>query len=195
MGTVSEALDVSPGTATAMAKKLENDGLAVYTPRAGVSLTDKGRELAVQMVRRHRLVEYFLYEVLKMDWSEIHEEAESLEHAISDRLLTRLDTFLGHPSSDPHGDPIPAADGSFSAPKLIPLGQCADGQSALISRIVDQDSAFLHFVSENDLRPGSMIEVVRQDKAGQSVEIRLDSGETKTLGGPAADKILVCLKA
>ncbi|WOO40925.1 metal-dependent transcriptional regulator [Rubellicoccus peritrichatus] len=194
MGTVSEALGVSPGTATAMAKKLESDGLAVYKPRAGVSLTDKGRDLAVQMVRRHRLVEYFLFEILKMDWSEIHEEAESLEHAISDRLLARLDTFLGHPSSDPHGDPIPSADGSFSTPKVIPLGECTDGQSVLISRITDQDSAFLHYVSQNELRPGSEIKVIRHDKAGQSVEVQLGSGATKTLGGPAADKILVCVQ-
>jgi DtxR family Mn-dependent transcriptional regulator len=107
-GALAEALGLTPGTITTMVKSMASRGLLEHQPREGVRLTPEGRALALAVVRKHRLVETFLVEVLRMDWKEVHEEAEALEHAISDRVLLRIDALLGHPVSDPHGDPIPS---------------------------------------------------------------------------------------
>src|SRR5215217_938715 len=111
MGSVAAAMNVTPGTATSMIKALAESGLVDYEPRGGVRLTTKGEKLALHVLRRHRLVELFLVEVLGLDWSEVDEEAEELEHAISDKVLARIDHTLGHPHFDPHGDPIPSSKG------------------------------------------------------------------------------------
>src|SRR5678816_4836931 len=104
MGALAGALAVVPGTVTTMVKALADEGLVEHQPRHGVRLTDEGRRVALSVLRKHRLVETFLVNVLKMDWSKVHEEAEQLEHAISDDVLDRLDALLGHPETDPHGD-------------------------------------------------------------------------------------------
>src|SRR5471032_3628365 len=106
-GSLSEALGVTPGTITTMVKSMASRGLLEHQPREGVRLTPEGRAHALAVVRKHRLIETFLVQVLKMDWKEVHEEAEALEHAISERVLLRIDALLGHPAADPHGDPIP----------------------------------------------------------------------------------------
>ena len=111
MGTLSSALGVAPGTVTAMMKALGESGLVNYAPYTGVRLTESGRSLATHVLRRHRLIELFLVEIMDLDWSEVHAEAELLEHAVSDRLIERMDEMLGFPSADPHGDPIPTSDG------------------------------------------------------------------------------------
>src|SRR5215471_11725921 len=107
MGRLAALLNVVPGTATSMIKTLADSGLVSYEPRSGVRLTTGGEQLALHVLRRHRLVELFLVKVLGLDWSEVHAEAEELEHAISDKVLEKIDGLLGHPSADPHGDPIP----------------------------------------------------------------------------------------
>ena len=107
-GTLAEALGVTPGTITTMVKSIAAQGLSSTSRAEGVRLTPEGRALALAVLRKHRLVEAFLVRVLKMDWKEVHEEAEALEHAISDRVLLRIDAILGHPETDPHGDPIPS---------------------------------------------------------------------------------------
>ena len=111
MGQLAAALDVVPGTATTMVKALAESGLVRYEPYAGVRLTPAGDKLAALVLRRHRLIELFLVQVMGMSWAEVHDEAEHLEHAVSERLIERMDEMLGHPSVDPHGDPIPNADG------------------------------------------------------------------------------------
>src|SRR6185503_21357710 len=111
MGNVAAALGVTPGTATTMVKALAESGLAEYEPYSGVRLTAAGEKLAGLVLRRHRLVELFLVQVMGMSWDEVHDEAEQLEHAVSDRLIDRIDDMLGRPEADPHGDPIPNADG------------------------------------------------------------------------------------
>src|SRR5689334_14179600 len=111
MGKLAAAMGVVPGTATTMIKALADSGLVSYEPRGGARLTRGGEQLALHVLRRHRLVELFLVKVLKLDWSEVHAEAEELEHAISEKVLERMDSLLGHPSVDPHGDPIPPAKG------------------------------------------------------------------------------------
>src|SRR6185295_18995173 len=111
MGGLATALAVVPGTATTMVKSLADGGLVDHRPRYGVKLTTEGRRVALNVLRKHRLVETFLVNVLKMDWAKVHPEAEKLEHAISDEVLDRLDALLGHPTVDPHGDPIPSRQG------------------------------------------------------------------------------------
>ena len=121
MGQVAAALRVAPGTVTAMVKALADGGLLAYEPYSGVRLTDYGRQLAGHVLRRHRLVEQFLVKVMGMDWTEVHSEAELLEHAVSERLIARMDEMLGFPSVDPHGDTIPDARGVVAAPQLPTL--------------------------------------------------------------------------
>jgi len=124
MGALSAALAVVPGTVTTMVKALAQDGLVVHRPRHGVRLTAAGRRVALGVLRRHRLVETFLVHVLKMDWGAVNVEAEQLEHAISDTVLDRLDALLGHPDTDPHGDPIPSREGKIRSQVYATLATC-----------------------------------------------------------------------
>src|ERR1700742_967832 len=114
MGQVAATLGVAPGTATTMVKALAESGLAEYEPYSGVRLTKAGDKLAALVLRRHRLVELFLVQVMGMSWDEVHDEAEQLEHVVSERLIERIDEMLGRPTHDPHGDPIPSADGAIA---------------------------------------------------------------------------------
>src|SRR6266700_1819581 len=124
MGQVAAALAVTPGTATTMVKALAESGLAEYEPYSGVRLTPSGEKLAGLVLRRHRLVELFLVNVMGMSWAEVHEEAEQLEHVVSERLIERIDQMLGRPTHDPHGDPIPNTNGTISAKHLDSLLTC-----------------------------------------------------------------------
>src|SRR5690242_21900009 len=144
MGRLAAALGVVPGTATTMVKALSDSGLVAYEPRGGVRLTRGGEQLALHVLRRHRLVELFLVKVLGLDWSEVHEEAEELEHAVSDKVLEKIDAYLGRPSVDPHGDPIPTAKGRPRAePTHESLAACEPGKSYRIARVIDQGPEFL----------------------------------------------------
>jgi len=191
MGSVAEALNVVPGTATSMVKALAKSGLVIYEPRTGVRLTLKGRTLALKVLRRHRLVEYFLVKTLKMDWSEIHDEAEALEHAVSDRLLDRLAQFLGEPRYDPHGDPIPTADGELIERHLVHIAQCQANDRVTVRRISDQDTTFLNFAQDQGLIPGSALTLVEVNPVADCVVVQLDSGTSVTFGIQAAEKIWV----
>src|SRR6266481_5501113 len=128
MGQVAAAMGVTPGTATTMVKALAESGLAEYEPYSGVRLTSAGEKLAGRVLRRHRLVELFLVQVMGMSWAEVHEEAEHLEHSVSERLIERIDEMLGHPTHDPHGDPIPGADGAITPRELDTLLTCPIGE-------------------------------------------------------------------
>src|SRR6266700_3640576 len=124
MGQVASALGVTPGTATTMVKTLSESGLAEYEPYSGVRLSASGERLAGLVLRRHRLVEAFLVQVMGMSWAEVHEDAEQLEHAVSERLIERIDDMLGHPTHDPHGDPIPTPEGALTPRHLDSLLTC-----------------------------------------------------------------------
>src|SRR6478752_5141820 len=152
MGQLAAALRVVPGTATTMVKALAEAGLAHYEPYTGVRLTAAGQKLAALVLRRHRLVELFLVRVMGMDWTEVHDEAENLEHAVSDRVIARMDDMLGHPSVDPHGDPIPDRHGALPSHEYDSLLTCDVGKPVTIARISDQDRAFLQFAEKHELR-------------------------------------------
>src|SRR5688572_29494314 len=151
MGRLAGAMAVTPGTATSMIKALAEANLVAYEPRSGVRLTHAGEQLALHVLRRHRLVELFLVKVLGLDWSEVHDEAEHLEHAISDKVIERIDALLGHPSVDPHGDPIPTSKGKLATPKLESLAECEVGRPVRIARVSDQEPAFLQFLNRSGL--------------------------------------------
>src|SRR5437762_13755899 len=135
MGHVAAALGVTPGTATTMVKALAESGLVEYEPYSGVRLTASGEKLAGLVLRRHRLVELFLVNVMGMSWAEVHEEAEQLEHVVSERLIDRIDEMLGRPTHDPHGDPIPNQDGLISTKPLDNLLTCPIGTALRVTRI------------------------------------------------------------
>ena len=190
MGQVAAALGVTPGTATTMVKALAESGLAEYEPYSGVRLSPAGEKLAGLVLRRHRLVELFLVQVMGMSWAEVHDEAEQLEHVVSERLIERIDDMLGHPTHDPHGDPIPNPEGAIMAKHLESLLTCPVGTPLRVTRIADQDPAFLRFIESNDLKPGQQIEVESRDAAADSVRLRRNHHQL-TIGTGAASKLLV----
>jgi DtxR family Mn-dependent transcriptional regulator len=191
MGQVAARLKVAPGTVTAMMKTLADSGLVAYEPYSGVRLTAAGRQLATHVLRRHRLIELFLVEILGLDWSEVHAEAELLEHAVSDRVIERIDGLLGHPSVDPHGDPIPTAEGEVEEPQFPSLLGCPLASPLRVARVTDQGGDFLRLVERCHLMPGSVLQVESRDEAADTVLLRLDGGGPLALGFRAASKILV----
>lgn len=190
MGQVAAALGVTPGTATTMVKALAESGLAEYEPYSGVRLSSAGEKLAGLVLRRHRLVELFLVQVMGMSWAEVHDEAEQLEHVVSERLIERIDEMLGHPTHDPHGDPIPNPDGAIAAHHLESLLTCPLATPLKVTRIADQDPAFLRFIESYDLKPGQRVEVETRDAAADSVLLR-NKDRRMTIGARAASKLLV----
>jgi DtxR family Mn-dependent transcriptional regulator len=174
-----------------MVKALADSGLVAYEPRGGVKLTASGERLALHVLRRHRLVELFLVKVLGLDWSEVHDEADHLEHAISDIVLERLDALLGHPTVDPHGDPIPTAKGHLHEPELLNLTDCPICVPQRIARVVDQSPSFLQFIERQGLMPGSTVTVEKREPAAEAVKIRVPRKAEVSLGLAAAAKILV----
>ena len=191
MGELAGAVGVVPGTATTMVKALAESGLVSYEPYAGVRLTAPGRKLAALVLRRHRLIELFLVQILGMGWAEVHDEAERLEHAASDRLIERIDQMLGHPSVDPHGDPIPGPEGTVAPHEYHNLLTCPLHTSMVVTRVTDQDPNFLHFLETSDLKPGQSIKVEARDPAADSVGVRGKGDRIITLGMRAATKVLV----
>src|SRR5260221_12364094 len=166
MGHVAAALRVTPGTATTMIKALAESGLAEYEPYSGVRLTAAGERLAALVLRRHRLVELFLVQVMGMSWADVHDDAEQLEHVVSERLIDRIDEMLGRPTHDPHGDPIPNQDGAITTRHLESLLPCPMGTPLKVTRITDQDPAFLRFIESNGLKPGEAVPLeLRADAA------------------------------
>ncbi|MEE8138050.1 MAG: metal-dependent transcriptional regulator [Thermoanaerobaculia bacterium] len=190
-GHIASELGVAPGTVTSMVKTLADSGLLGYEPYTGVSLTKAGRQLAVHVLRRHRLVELFLVKVKGMDWSEVHLEAERLEHAVSNRLIERMDEMLGKPEVDPHGDPIPTALGKVDEPQLVNLLHSPLKTPLRVARVTDQEPQFLQLVEREGLKPGSFLEVVSRDPAADTLLLRRSSGDPLRLGFRAASKIEV----
>ena len=191
MGQLAAALRVAPGTATTMVKTLADSGLVDYEPYAGVRLTASGEKLAALVLRRHRLVELFLVKVMGFRWDEVHDEAEHLEHVVSERLIDRMDEMLGRPEVDPHGDPIPDPHGIVKPQQTETLLSCPLNTRVTVTRIIDQDKAFLQFIEGHELKPGTAIEVEERDDASDSVRVRGGNDRRITIGTRAASKLLV----
>ena len=191
MGRLAAAMGVVPGTVTTMVKALADAELVDYEPRGGARLTRGGEQLALHVLRRHRLVELLLVKVLGLDWSEVHAEAEELEHVISDKVLDRIDALLGHPTVDPHGDPIPTAKGKVEPAPRQSLADCPVGAPLRVARVTDQGEAFLKFLDRCGLVPGVEVTVESREASADAVVIRPKGRGPVTLGTAAAAKILV----
>ena len=188
---VADRLSVASASVTNMFARLQEMGLAKYERYRGASLTERGREEALRLVRRHRLLETFLLEHLGYSWQEVHEEAERLEHAVSDGFTERLAAFLGHPDQDPHGAPIPAADGTLAAEESFPLDEVPVGDCVRISRVKHEDAAVLSFLGERELVPGRLVEVKEVRALDGVVTVEDEDGVLHSLGRPLVDLIFV----
>jgi DtxR family Mn-dependent transcriptional regulator len=191
-GQLATALQVSPGTVTSMLKTLAESGLAEYRPYEGASLTTHGKTLALRMLRRHRLIELFLARTLQLRWDQVHEEAEHMEHAVSDFLVDRIDEYLGLPTHDPHGDPIPSSDGQMRGDTTAskPLASIAAGERVRLTRVTNQGREFLQFLTDSAMQLGS-VGIVHQNNVEAGIMVVEVQGRSVAIGLPAAQQILV----
>lgn len=173
MRAIIEEMAVAPSTATAMMLQLQGAGLIRYIKRHGVELTAEGRLVALSVLRRHRLIETFLAEVLKYDWSEVHADAEKLEHAVSDIFIDKIEEYMSHPTTDPHGSPIPAKDGRLPVLAHIPLTQAKIGTTYQIQRIASVSVGAAREFDNNALRRGVRIRVVKRSAPLDVIQIEL----------------------
>lgn len=158
---IAAALGVSLSTVSAQLKRLAAEGLIDYRPYGAITLTDEGERVAREVVRRHRILETFLVEHMGLAWDEVHEEADKLEHATSDRIIARMDDMLGHPEVDPHGDPIPCDIHDAPSPG-IPLARCGNGERVVISRVSDENPDILRYCAKRALSPGAHITILEK---------------------------------
>ena len=180
----------SPATITGMLKKLAGSGWVTYEPYMGVTLTESGRAIALEVLRRHRLLETYLVRVLNVPWERVHEEAERLEHVLSDYLEERIDEVLGHPTVDPHGAPIPTANGEIVHPERLYLSDLVVGERAEVIEIDDQNSELLTHLGSMQLYPLAQFEVMDIKPFDGLITITV-SGQAHTLGRPSAAHIIV----
>jgi DtxR family transcriptional regulator, Mn-dependent transcriptional regulator len=174
-------LGISPPTVTAMLNRLSDNGLVVRTPGHRVVLTEHGMRHALDVVRRHRLIEQFLARVLGVPWDEVHAEADVLEHAVSDALVRRIDAYLGYPTHDPHGDPIPSVDGTHVESWAVALADAEPGTRFRVERVSDRDSDALRYLGELGVRPGEVLDVIDRAPFGGPLWVRVN-GQAHWLG-------------
>ncbi len=177
---LAERLSVRDPSVTAMLKRLAADRLVAYQPRRGAELTDAGRVATMRVLRRHRLLETFLVDMLGLDWSEVHDEAEVLEHHLSDRIVAAIDRALGHPTEDPHGRPIPDADGALQARALQPLLNLPVGATATIREVRTEGSAHLNRWKELGLVPGARCKMVERRELEDVMRLEVEGSEVLT---------------
>ena len=168
-------LDTKPASVTDMMKKLNAKKLLNYKPYYGFSLSQEGKKIALHVIRRHRLWEYFLSEKLKFDWNEIHSVAEELEHINNKKLIERLDEYLNFPQFDPHGDPIPDSKGKIKKSKKISLAELPLNKTAEVSQVTNQTNEMLELLNHKNIGIGTKIEVKRLFDYDQSLEIKVKS--------------------
>ena len=185
---LAHRLDLSPSTVSEAVKKLTAQCLLSRTGHGGIVLTDRGREVAVQMVRRHRILEAFLTARLGYAWDEVHDEAEVLEHAVSEKFISRVDALLGHPERDPHGDPIPRRDGTVPPATAVLLTDVPPGTAVVVARVSDADPDQLRRLGDAGIRPGT--ELVLGEHRLRTVPVTVD-GTVVEVGVLAAEAVRV----
>lgn len=187
---LAETLGITAPSTTEMAKKLTRANLVEHEPYHGIRLTPSGRRVALEIIRNHRLLELFLVEALGYSWDEVHEEAERLEHAISEHLADRIAEYLGHPSYDPHGDPIPSPEGDVHQRELVPLSEWSRHQTGTIARLSDQSPEMLRYLAEKGLTVGVEVEVLRADPFEGPLTLRV-AGTEQVIGVNVARYVLL----
>ena len=188
---VANRLSVSSASVTNMFGRLQEMGLVGYERYRGASLTRRGLAEALRLVRRHRLIETFLLEHLGYSWQDVHEEAERLEHAVSDEFTERLAELLGHPDRDPHGDLIPAADGTFAPERSKPLSETETGQRVQIIKVSDESASVLNYLGERGLIPGRVLSIKEVRTLDGVVTVEDEGGDEHPLGEALARAIFV----
>ncbi|MCB9418568.1 MAG: metal-dependent transcriptional regulator [Ardenticatenaceae bacterium] len=188
---IAEARDVKPGSVTSMLQRLAKLNLVHYEKHYGVTLTEAGEKIALEVIRHHRLLELYLNEALGFSWDEVHEQADILEHVISEKLEERIAHYLGNPKFDPHGDPIPDKDGLIESIPMVPLVETAVGTTAQVARIQDDaNSEMLRYLAELGLTPGNIIRILDIAPFDGPFTIEVN-GEVKVIGNAVAAAILV----
>lgn len=187
---VAERLEVSAPSATGMLKRLAELKLVKHEPYHGVVLTSAGRKIALEVIRHHRLLELYLAEALGYSWDKVHAEAEKLEHHISEEFEDRIAALLGNPVTDPHGDPIPAKDGTIPPQETVRLADAPAGESVTVSRVGAQDAAQLSYLGSLGIRPDALVTLIGKAPFDGPVEIRV-SGASHHLGLNLARQIFV----
>ncbi len=193
---LAERLGLTPGSVSAMLKRLGELGLTEHLPYRGVRLTDDGRRVALEVIRHHRLLELFLAESLQMPWDRVHAEAEVLEHVISEELEQLIAEALGHPTIDPHGDPIPSAELELHEPETQPLERLHEGDGGLFVRVSDADPEMLRYLSERGIAPGDRLLVRERQPFGGPLLVAFGEGEAErehAIGGRLAGAMRVQL--
>ncbi len=191
---IAEEMETSAASASDMIRKLSSKELVDYEKYRGVQLSPEGRRLATALIRKHRLWESFLVEKLNFNWDEIHDIAEELEHIRSPKLIQRLDKYLGHPKFDPHGDPIPNSEGVFHERQQKPLSKMAIGKTGVVVGVNEHSSSFLQFLDQHRLVLGSRVEVLQLFDFDESVEVKINDTQTKTLSKKVSENIYVQIK-
>jgi DtxR family Mn-dependent transcriptional regulator len=189
---IAHLLELSAPSVSGMVKRLSELGLLEHVPYKGVQLTAEGRRAALRMVRRHRLIEAYLVQFLGYSWDTVHEEAERLEHAVTDKLVERMAGALGHPSTDPHGDPIPEADGSIHEPACTPLSDVGVGEIIEIRRVDESQPERLRYLASLGLRPGVVVTLLDRQPFGGPVTLET-AGERHIIGYELAH-VLLCAR-
>jgi DtxR family transcriptional regulator, Mn-dependent transcriptional regulator len=191
---LAERLAITPGSVSAMLKRLGELGLIEHHPYRGVRLTADGRKVALEVIRHHRLIELFLAEALEMPWDRVHDEAEVLEHVISEELEQLIAAKLGDPTLDPHGDPIPSAELELHEPETHPLELLAEGESGVFVRVSDADPEMLRYLSEHGISPGDRLHVRERQPFGGPLLVSFASGRAEhAIGGRLARAMRVQL--
>jgi DtxR family Mn-dependent transcriptional regulator len=188
---LAERLGLAASSVTEMVKKLVASGLVTHVPYGAIELTDSGRSLALRMLRRHRLIETWLARAFGYNWDEVHDEAEVLEHAVSDRMLDAIADQLGHPQRDPHGDPIPDSHGRMVRPEAESLGDAPDGFVGRVVRISDRNPSLLRYLESQPIRVDSALTVLGRRPFGGSLTVRIEDGRELDLGDEATASIWV----
>jgi len=174
---IARTMNVSSASVTNMVKRLAQMGLAEYQSYKGVTLTTAGNKIALEIIRHHRLLETYLKEVMGYSWDKMHEEAEHLEHHISEEFEQKLEEILGYPTHDPHGDPIPTRDGRIAAAAGAPLTEAKPGKAHIVQRVSDADPALLTYLEELGLMPGAMVKVVRSAPFNGPLTLHIEDQE------------------
>jgi len=189
---IAERVGVRLSTVSEAVRKLDEQGLVEHARYGDITLTSVGRASALSMVRRHRLIEAFLASTLSYRWDEVHAEAEVLEHAVSDDLVNRIEAFLGSPTRDPHGDPIPSVDGTLDMPDVITLAAAPPGQQVRVERVCDTDAEMLRFFETKGIVYGAMLQVLAKEPYAGSVVVQVDiDADPTTLGVEASNALRV----
>ena len=188
---LARELKTKPASVTDMMKKLKTKKLLHYQPYQGFRLSNEGSKVALGIIRRHRLWEYFLSEKLKFSWDEVHEVAEHLEHVSSKKLIDKLDEFLGFPRTDPHGDPIPDANGKIETSKQVCITELALNKPALVSHVSDQSSGILELLKHKNISIGTRLEVKKKFDFDQSMEIKIRQQTPFNISEQLAENIFV----